>query len=114
VVRRAALIGEALSALRDLKVRLVIHLPADGAVQLPAADHLFDELRLGLGWLPRGSDPRPLAAAIGTAHGAGLLTRVVGVETEEEWSELEDLGCDLAEGHWLGPPTAALRQFPEA
>jgi len=112
VVRRAVLIGEALSALRDLNVRLVINLAADGAVELPSANHLFDELRLGLGWLTHSTDSRPLAAAIGMAHAAGLRARVVGVETADQLAELTDLGCDLAEGRLLGAPDAALRQSP--
>jgi len=30
-----------------------------------------------------------------------------GVETEEHWARLADLGCDLAQGYYLSPPIAA-------
>jgi diguanylate cyclase (GGDEF)-like protein len=105
VVRRAALVGEALAALRDLNVRLVVNLPVGEAVAVPTADHLFDELRLGIGWLTDlTADPRPVAAAVALAHERGLLARVAGVENEVQLQLLAEMGCDLAEGRWLAGP----------
>lgn len=104
VVQRAVLVSEALSDLRDLNVRLVIHAPPAERVELPPTDHLFDELRLGLGWLT-GPDNWPrVTDAIDRAHRAGLRARIVGVETVEDHQALVDAGCDLAEGHFYGSP----------
>jgi diguanylate cyclase (GGDEF)-like protein/PAS domain S-box-containing protein len=105
LLQRAALVSEALSGLRDLNVRLVINLPAGQALQLPRVDHLFDELRLGLGWLPSGDGRSDLAAAVELAHREGLRARVVGVETAEQHAAAADAGCDLAEGRFYAPPS---------
>jgi diguanylate cyclase (GGDEF)-like protein len=51
-----------------------------------------------------GGDDPLLAGIIGMAHGMGLRVVGEGVETREQLSMLERLGCDEAQGYLLGRP----------
>jgi EAL domain-containing protein (putative c-di-GMP-specific phosphodiesterase class I) len=105
IVERASLVGDALSGLRDLDVRLAADLPPTDRIDVPRANHLLDELRLGRAWVTGlAADPRPLAAAIAVAHERGLRARVAGVETDQQFNEVASFGADLAEGRWLAGP----------
>lgn len=44
---------------------------------------------------------------INLAHSLGLKVVAEGVENESTWDELRTLGCDFAQGYYLGRPTAA-------
>ena len=57
-------------------------------------------------------DEDPAAGAIvpallHLAHNLKLRAVAEGVETEEQWSRLQELGCDEAQGFWLARPTPA-------
>ncbi len=41
------------------------------------------------------------------AHGLDLQVVAEGVETEETYRQLLDMGCDLAQGYWISRPVAA-------
>lgn len=45
-------------------------------------------------------------AAVGMAHGLGLVTVAEGVETEEQRDFLVSVGCDLLQGYLFGRPVA--------
>jgi len=47
-----------------------------------------------------GDDISIVRSMIELAHDMGLLAVAEGVETEEVWQRLSDLGCDIAQG-WL-------------
>ena len=62
--------------------------------------------------LDRGGDDargaRALAGAIATlARGLGLEVLAEGVETEEQFRVLEELGCEAIQGFLLGRPVPA-------
>jgi EAL domain-containing protein (putative c-di-GMP-specific phosphodiesterase class I) len=46
-------------------------------------------------------------AIVDLAHGLGLRTVAEGVETEAQWRQLMELGCDYAQGYLMGRPQAA-------
>ena len=48
-------------------------------------------------------------ALVGLAHGLGLETVAEGVESRLAWEPVGDLGCDLAQGFYLGHPMPAPR-----
>ena len=53
---------------------------------------------------PKGRDV--VSGIITMAHGMGLRVVCEGVETAEELEVLRELGCDLAQGYYLGRPMA--------
>jgi EAL domain-containing protein (putative c-di-GMP-specific phosphodiesterase class I) len=52
-------------------------------------------------------DDAIVAALIGLAHSLGMQAVAEGVETQEQYTRLRDLGCDLAQGFLLGSPGPA-------
>ena len=48
-------------------------------------------------------------ALVGLAHGLGLETVAEGVESRIAWEAVGDLGCDLAQGFYLGHPMPAAK-----
>jgi EAL domain-containing protein (putative c-di-GMP-specific phosphodiesterase class I) len=54
----------------------------------------------------RGSDQDAAVVdgMIRIAHGLGLQVVCEGIETAEECSRLNGLGCDLAQGYYFDPP----------
>jgi diguanylate cyclase (GGDEF)-like protein len=48
-----------------------------------------------------------IRAIVDLAHGLGLRTVAEGVETESQWRQLVELGCDYAQGYLTGRPQAA-------
>lgn len=68
----------------------------------------FDELKLDKGFV-RGSVTDScrrtiLEASIGMARDLGIGTVAEGVEIVDEWSLLQSMGCDLAQGYWIAKP----------
>jgi len=45
-----------------------------------------------------------LESSIDMAKKLGILTVAEGIETEEDWDLLRELGCDLAQGYLIGKP----------
>jgi len=50
-----------------------------------------------------------LEGSIGIAQRLGLLTVAEGVETEDDWMLLREIGCDIAQGYFIGRPMPADR-----
>ncbi|HEV3464820.1 MAG TPA: EAL domain-containing protein [Actinomycetota bacterium] len=53
------------------------------------------------------SDAVIVRSTIDLGHNLGLRVVAEGVESEEAWQRLEALGCDTAQGYYLGRPMAA-------
>lgn len=117
VTARALVIGDALSALRDLGVHLVLDSrppPADDDPASPSPSHrvrddgtgaLFGQLRLAPAWMAvLADDAAPLAARVARARDQGQEVLVGGVETDAQRLALRDLGCALVSGHLIGRP----------
>jgi EAL domain-containing protein (putative c-di-GMP-specific phosphodiesterase class I)/ActR/RegA family two-component response regulator len=48
-----------------------------------------------------------LEGSLGIARRMGMLSVAEGVETEDDWWFLRELGCDLAQGYFIGRPMPA-------
>jgi diguanylate cyclase (GGDEF)-like protein/PAS domain S-box-containing protein len=75
--------------------------------QLPV-DHIKIDRSFISGIGPDTDDSRVVAAIIGLARARSLVVVAEGVETAEQFDELERLGCDHAQGYFLarpGPPS---------
>lgn len=73
----------------------------------------FSELKIDRGFV-RGARHnqfiRPiLEGSIGIARRLGLQSVAEGVETEDEWHLLREIGCDVAQGYFIGRPMPANR-----
>ena len=71
-------------------------------------DAPFTELKVDRGFVSGARfNPiiRPiLEGSVGLARGMGMLSVAEGVETEEDWHLLRKIGCDLAQGYFIGRP----------
>ncbi|MDP3223016.1 MAG: EAL domain-containing response regulator [Rubrivivax sp.] len=68
----------------------------------------FTELKVDRGFV-HGARQSPLIrpmleGSIGMAQRLGLQTVAEGVETEDDWALLRELGCDIAQGYFIGRP----------
>jgi diguanylate cyclase (GGDEF)-like protein len=72
-----------------------------------AADELKIDQSFVRGKLQGAEQVAVLRAIIGMAHGLGLRTVAEGVETQEQWNLLADLGCDYAQGYLVSKPQLA-------
>ncbi len=71
----------------------------------------FTELKIDHGFV-HGARNNPLMrpmleSSIGTAQRLGLQTVAAGVETEDDWALLREIGCDVAQGCFIGRPMPA-------
>ncbi|MEO8313539.1 MAG: phosphodiesterase [Pseudomonadota bacterium] len=75
-----------------------------------------DELKIDQSFVRstmRGSEHvAVLRAIIDLAHGLGLRTVAEGVETEEQWRLLAELGCSYAQGYLISKPAPASDLLP--
>jgi EAL domain-containing protein (putative c-di-GMP-specific phosphodiesterase class I)/CheY-like chemotaxis protein len=71
----------------------------------------FTELKVDRGFVHGARHDqiiRPmLEGSIAIARGLGMASVAEGVETEDDWRLLRELGCDLAQGYFIGRPMAA-------
>lgn len=76
----------------------------------------FTELKVDRGFVHGARDNpiiRPmLEGSIGIAKRLGMLSVAEGVETLDDWHLLREIGCDLAQGYFIGRPMTAER-LPE-
>ncbi len=73
----------------------------------------FTELKIDRSFV-HGARQNPLIrpmleGSIGIAHGLGLHAVAEGVETEDDWTLLREIGCDVAQGYFVGRPMAGDR-----
>jgi EAL domain-containing protein (putative c-di-GMP-specific phosphodiesterase class I)/FixJ family two-component response regulator len=68
----------------------------------------FTELKIDRGFVHGARQNqliRPmLEGSIGIAQRLGLQTVAEGVETEDDWTLLREIGCDIAQGYFIGRP----------
>lgn len=68
----------------------------------------FTELKIDRGFVHDARQNeliRPmLEGSVGIAHRLGLQAVAEGVETEDDWALLRELGCDVAQGYFIGRP----------
>ncbi|MFN3630888.1 MAG: EAL domain-containing protein, partial [Casimicrobiaceae bacterium] len=68
----------------------------------------FTELKIDRGFVHGAAQNqliRPmLEGSIGIAQRLGLQTVAEGVETDEDWGLLREIGCDIAQGYFIGRP----------
>ena len=100
-----------LDELHEMGVRLVIDDFGKGYSSLSYLRRLpVDEIKIDRSFiigLADGEDDTLVRCMIELAHNLGLSVIAEGVETEEVLEQLEDLGCDAAQGYFLvkpGPP----------
>lgn len=68
----------------------------------------FTELKIDRGFVHGARENqliRPmLEGSLGMAQRLGLQTVAEGVETEDDWALLREIGCDIAQGYFIGRP----------
>ena len=74
-------------------------------------DLAADELKIDQSFVRRlggaAESQALIRAIVELAHGLGLRTVAEGVETEDQWRQLRELGCDCAQGYLTGKPQSA-------
>jgi EAL domain-containing protein (putative c-di-GMP-specific phosphodiesterase class I) len=60
-----------------------------------------------MGMATSDADFAIVRTVIDLAHNLGKQVCAEGVETEESWHRLRDLGCDLGQGFWIARPMPA-------
>ena len=72
---------------------------------------LVDELKIDksfvIGMATDDDDRLIVRSTIELGRNLGLRVVAEGVETQEVWDELREMGCDLAQGHYLSRPISA-------
>ncbi len=100
---------EALQRLRDLGVQLSIDDLGTGYSSLAYLQRLpVTEVKIDRSFLVDQADGVDGFALVGAivdmGHRLGRHVVAEGVETEEAWRQLQALGCDSAQGYWMGRP----------
>jgi EAL domain-containing protein (putative c-di-GMP-specific phosphodiesterase class I) len=71
----------------------------------------FTELKIDRGFVHGARENlliRPmLEGSVSIAQRLGLQTVAEGVETEDDWAFLREIGCDVAQGYFIGRPMPA-------
>ena len=69
-------------------------------------DFSFDQLKVDMGFLSNFTlrSRKILTSVIGMAKDIGIHTLVEGVETEDHYSFLKDIGCEKIQGYLFGQP----------
>jgi EAL domain-containing protein (putative c-di-GMP-specific phosphodiesterase class I) len=98
--------------LRDLDVRLAVKdfgagYSSLGCVKLFPVDTVQIDRSVVRGVAHDRSDTAIIAAIAGFAAALGLEVIADGVETAEQAVALTELGCDIAQGPYVGPPVPA-------
>jgi EAL domain-containing protein (putative c-di-GMP-specific phosphodiesterase class I) len=103
---------ETLRSLQDVGVNLALDDFGSGGAPMSRSLHFpWDLLKIDRSFLDGlGEDPvvdRPYRSMITLAGGLGIRTLAEGVETADQLARISDLGCDLAQGFFLGHPLSA-------
>jgi diguanylate cyclase (GGDEF)-like protein/PAS domain S-box-containing protein len=101
-----------LSMLQSMGVRLSIDDFGTGYSSLTHLRELpVDEIKVDksfvIGMRTSDADAAIVRTVIDLAHNLGKQVCAEGVEDEETWRLLKDLGCDLAQGYWIAKPMDA-------
>ncbi|CAN5824338.1 hypothetical protein BH20ACT6_BH20ACT6_19270 [soil metagenome] len=101
-----------LAELRRLGVGLSIDDYGTGQASLAYLNRLpVDTLKIDrsfvVAMLGSDNDAAIVRSTIELAASIGLAVVAEGVETEQTWRWLAELGCDAAQGNWLAPPVPA-------
>jgi len=101
-----------LSMLQSMGVRLSIDDFGTGYSSLTHLRELpVDEIKIDksfvIGMRTSDADAAIVRTVIDLAHNLGKQVCAEGVEDEETWLLLKELGCDLAQGYWIARPMAA-------
>ncbi|TNC22867.1 sensor domain-containing protein [Amycolatopsis alkalitolerans] len=112
LMRDSALASEALTALREIGVRLAIDDFGTGYSSLAQLQRLtLDTLKIDRSFvleLGESADAEAIVTSIiAMAHAVHLTVVAEGVENETQLDLLRDLGCDQAQGYYLGKPLPA-------
>lgn len=103
---------EKLTSLKELGVHLAIDDFGTGYSSLAYLKRFpVDKLKVDQAFV-RGiqsdrADREIVAAVITLGKALGLEVLAEGIETQEQFDYLKDLGCDTAQGYLLGRPVAA-------
>jgi EAL domain-containing protein (putative c-di-GMP-specific phosphodiesterase class I) len=100
---------EVLARLRLKRFRLAIDDFGTGhSSLLQLRDIAFDELKVDQGFVHGAwRDPTTRAiceASVGLGRELGIEVVAEGVEDQDDWDFVRRSGCDLAQGHFIGPP----------
>jgi EAL domain-containing protein (putative c-di-GMP-specific phosphodiesterase class I) len=100
-------------ALRESKIRIAIDDFGTGYSSfITLRDVTADRLKIDRTFITdiqrRREDLLIVKNVIELAHGLGLEVVAEGVETEEQWRILSDLGCDIAQGYGIAMPMSIL------
>jgi EAL domain-containing protein (putative c-di-GMP-specific phosphodiesterase class I) len=100
-------------ALRESKIRIAIDDFGTGYSSfITLRDVTADRLKIDRTFIAdiqrRREDLLIVKNVIELAHGLGLEVVAEGVETEEQWRILNDLGCDIAQGYGIAMPMSIL------
>jgi diguanylate cyclase (GGDEF)-like protein/PAS domain S-box-containing protein len=102
-----------LSLLQSMGVRLSVDDFGTGYSSLTHLRQLpIDEIKVDqsfvMGMKTSDADAAIVRTVIDLAHNLGKQVCAEGVEDEETWQMLKDLGCDLAQGYYISRPLSAL------
>ena len=102
-----------IEALRESKIRIAIDDFGTGYSSfITLRDVTADRLKIDRTFITdiqrHREDLLIVKNVIELAHGLGLEVVAEGVETEDQWRILEDLGCDIAQGYGIAMPMSIL------
>jgi diguanylate cyclase len=102
-----------IEALRESKIRIAIDDFGTGYSSfITLRDVTADRLKIDRTFITdinrRREDLLIVKNVIELAHGLGLEVVAEGVETQEQWRTLSDLGCDIAQGYGIAMPMSIL------
>jgi EAL domain-containing protein (putative c-di-GMP-specific phosphodiesterase class I) len=107
-------VGDTLAAMERLGVRLSLDDFGTGYSSLVLLQRLpVSEIKVDRSFVKRittsPDDAKIVRSIVDLAHALGIEAVAEGVETEEVWDLLEDLGCDSAQGWYVSRPLPADR-----
>jgi EAL domain-containing protein (putative c-di-GMP-specific phosphodiesterase class I) len=113
------LIGQALTQLRDMGMRIAVDDFGTGYSSLSYFRHFpVDQLKIDISFVRELMGSRRVCqlveSIINMAHGLEAKTVAEGIEDAAVWNRLRELGCDIGQGYYPGRPAPAeqaLAQF---